>query len=208
MGHDVLLLMDSLTRVATAQREIGLSCGEPPATKGYPPSVFAMIPKLLERAGPAERGSITGFYTVLVEADDHNDPIADSARGTMDGQLWLSRDSAERGYFPAIDPLRSLSRVQPHIVDSDHLAAATTARAHIAQYRQVEDLIRLGAYTPGADPSVDVSVKRFPAIETFLRQDRNAKSDFGRTVSELKTLMGDQPASGRDLGAVQAGGES
>ena len=140
-GQDVLLLMDSLTRVATAQRELGLSCGEPPATKGYPPSVFGMIPRLLERAGPSEHGSITGFYTVLVEADDQNDPVADCARSVTDGQLWLSREAAERGCFPAIDPLCSLSRVQPSIVDSQHLAAGLIEEHHLSfQGGQVHQL--------------------------------------------------------------------
>lgn len=187
-GHDVLLLMDSLTRVAMAQRELGLSCGEPPATKGYPPSVFAMIPRLLERAGPAERGSITGFYSVLVEADDRHDPIADSSRGVLDGHLWLSREAAERGFFPAIDPLYSLSRVQPNVVDAEHLAAAMEVRAHISRYRQVEDLIRLGAHVPGADRAVDESVRLFPKIEAFLRQDKGEAIDFARTVKGLKAL--------------------
>ena len=188
-GEDVLLLMDSLTRVATAQRELGLSCGEPPATKGYPPSVFALLPRLLERAGPAETGSITGFYTVLVEADDRHDPVADCARGVLDGHLWLSRDLAERGYFPAIDPLASLSRVQPSVVDTSHLRAAEEMRAHIARYRQVEDLIRLGAYVPGAEAAVDVSVELYPKIEAFLRQTKSEPSDLTSTVQGLEDLV-------------------
>lgn len=198
-GQDVLLLMDSLTRVATAQRELGLSCGEPPATKGYPPSVFAMLPRLLERAGPAETGSITGFYTVLVEADDRHDPVADCARGVLDGHLWLSRELAERGFFPAIDPLSSLSRVQPSVVDTSHLGAAEEVRAHIARYRQVEDLIRLGAYVPGAEAAVDVSVKLYPKIETFLRQSKSEASDLASTVQGLEDLVhGDLEEEGRD----------
>ena len=196
-GHDVLLLMDSLTRVATAQRELGLSCGEPPATKGYPPSVFAMIPKLLERAGPAQRGSITGFYTVLVEADDHNDPVADCSRSAMDGQLWLAREAAERGHFPAIDPLSSLSRVQPNIVEPEHLSAVAAVRAHLSRYHQVEDLLRLGAYVPGADPAVDASIKLFPRIETYLRQEIHEASDFATTVLRLKELVKTQALEAR-----------
>ncbi len=188
-GHDVLLLVDSLTRVATAQRELGLSCGEPPATKGYPPSVFAMLPKLLERAGPSAKGSITGFYTVLVEADDPHDPIADCARSVLDGHLWLSREAAERGVFPAVDPLASLSRVQSSIVDARHLAAGLALRAHISRHRQVEDLIRMGAYVPGADPEVDESVQLFPRIETFLRQGKDESSNFERTVAGLEALV-------------------
>jgi flagellum-specific ATP synthase/type III secretion protein N (ATPase) len=190
-GEDVLLLMDSLTRVATAQRELGLSCGEPPATKGYPPSVFAVIPRLLERAGPAERGSITGFYTVLVEADDRHDPVADCARGVLDGHLWLSRELAEKGHFPAIDPLSSLSRVQPSVVDAGHLKAAAAVRAHISRYRQVEDLIRLGAYIPGAEPAVDESVRLYERIGHFLRQEKNETSDLEDTVEGLEALVSD-----------------
>lgn len=190
-GQDVLLLMDSLSRVATAQRELGLSCGEPPATKGYPPSVFALLPRLLERAGPAARGSITGFYTVLVEGDDPHDPIADCARSVLDGHLWLSRESAERGFFPAIDPLSSLSRVQSSLVDPAHLAAAVQMRAHLSRYRQVEDLIRMGAYVPGADPIVDESVQLYPRIEAFLRQEKDTASSFERTVAGLRALVDD-----------------
>lgn len=191
-GHDVLLLMDSLTRVATAQREIGLSCGEPPATKGYPPSAFAMIPRLLERAGPADKGSITGFYTVLVEADDLNDPVADCSRAAMDGQLWLSREAAERGFYPAIDPLASLSRVQVNVVDPEHMAAATAVRAHIARYRRVEDLIRLGVYKKGSDPAVDASVRLYPRIEGFLRQDKGERRDFRSTLKSLEGLASEE----------------
>lgn len=190
-GHDVLLLMDSLTRVAIAQRELGLSCGETPTTKGFPASAFAMLPKLLERAGPAEKGSITAFYAVLVEADDRHDPIADSARSVLDGHLWLSREAAERGSFPAIDPLSSLSRVQPSVVDEAHLSATAAVRAHLARYREVEDLIRLGAYQPGADPAVDAAIHLLPRIEAFLRQDRHERSDFVATASALKALGGD-----------------
>jgi flagellar biosynthesis/type III secretory pathway ATPase len=181
--------MDSLTRVAMAQRELGLSSGEPPATKGYPPSVFAMLPRLLERAGPAARGSITGFYTVLVEADDRHDPVADCARGVLDGHLWLSRELAERGFFPAIDPLSSLSRVQPNVVDAAHLKAAATVRAHLSRYRQVEDLIRLGAYVRGSEPAVDESVRLNPRLEAFLRQDRSESSDLASTVQGLEALL-------------------
>jgi len=188
-GKDVLLLMDSLTRVATAQRELGLSCGEPPATKGYPPSVFAMLPRLLERAGPEGSGSITGFYTVLVEADDRHDPVADCARGALDGHVWLSREVAERGFFPAIDPLGSLSRVQPSVVDARHLRAAEAVRAHVSRYRQVEDLIRLGAYVSGAEPAVDESVRLYPKIEAFLRQAKNESSDLTSTVQGLEALV-------------------
>ncbi|MBI4602751.1 MAG: FliI/YscN family ATPase, partial [Planctomycetes bacterium] len=190
-GKDVLLLMDSLTRVATAQRELGLSCGEPPTTKGYPPSVFGLLPRLLERAGPGAVGSITGFYAVLVEADDPHDPVADCARSLLDGHLWLARDAAERGHYPAIDPVASLSRVQGSLVDPEHLAAAVEVKAHLARYRQVEDLIRLGAYVPGADPAVDESVQLCPRIEAYLRQEKNERSDFAVTLEGLKALAGE-----------------
>jgi len=193
-GHDVLLLVDSLTRIAMAQREIGLSCGEPPATKGYPPSVSALLPRLLERAGPAASGSITGFYTVLVEADDPQDPVADCARSVLDGHIWLSRESAERGLFPAIDPLTSLSRVQAGIVDARHLAGAVALRAHLSRYRQVEDLIRMGAYVPGADPVVDESVNLYPRIEGFLRQSKDESSPFERTVADLLAIAEESDA--------------
>ncbi|HVR75896.1 MAG TPA: FliI/YscN family ATPase [Planctomycetota bacterium] len=188
-GQDVLLVLDSLTRVAMAQRELGLSCGEPPATRGYPPSVFALLPRLIERAGPSQKGSITGFYSVLVEADDPHDPVADCARSILDGHVWLSREAAERGYFPAIDSLSSLSRVQPNLAAGRHLEAAVSLRAHLSRHRQVEDLIRLGAYVEGADPAVDESVRLFPRIESFLRQDRSESSSFERTVKGLIDLV-------------------
>lgn len=188
-GEDVLLLMDSLTRVATAQRELGLSSGETPATKGYPPSVFSLLPKLLERAGPTRTGSITGFYTVLVEADDRHDPVADCARSVLDGHLWLSRDLAERSFFPAIDPLGSLSRVQLQIVSPEHLSVATQTREHLARYRQVEDLIRLGAYVPGADAEVDESVNLYPAIESYLRQHEGENCTYDESIDRLTELM-------------------
>ncbi len=187
-GHEVLLLMDSLTRVATAQRELGLSCGEPPTTRGYPPSVFALLPRLLERAGPTEAGSVTGFFSVLVEADDRHDPIADSSRGILDGHLWLSRDLAEKGHFPAIDPLSSLSRAQSRIVTPQHLAASNRARAHLARHRQVEDFVRLGAYSLGTDPQIDASLKVYPEIEAFLRQSEFETSELASTVDRLVAL--------------------
>jgi len=216
-GRDVLLVMDSLTRVATAQRELGLSCGEPPTTKGYPPSVFALLPRLLERAGPGVKGSITGFYSVLVEGDDRHDPVADCARSVLDGNLWLSREAAERGFFPAIDPLASLSRVQAGIVDAEHLAAAVRVKAHLSRYREVEDLIRLGAYVPGADAAVDESVGMLPRIEAFLRQDKNETCDFAATVEGLCALepgdhgAGDgKRAPGKKVGAMEkaSGGDA
>ena len=206
--QDVLLLIDSLTRVATAQRELGLSCGEPPATKGYPPSVFSLLPKLLERAGPTSRGSITGIYTVLVEADDRHDPVADCASSNLDGHLWLSRELAEGGFFPAIDTLGSLSRVQNNVVTPEHLQAASELRAHLARYRQVEDLIRLGAYVPGADPEVDRSVRIYPRIESFLRQAKQETCEFDDAVQQLIGLFGSGADTRTTAGVGVAGGNS
>jgi FliI/YscN family ATPase len=193
-GEHVLLLLDSLTRVAMAQREIGLSMGEPPATKGYPPSVFSLLPRLLERAGPGATGSITGFYTVLVEADDRNDPVVDCARSALDGHLWLSRDLAERGHYPAIDPLSSLSRVQPRLIDSDHASDVRSLRAHLARYRDAEEMIRLGAYVAGTDSATDVAVQLMPSINRFLRQERDESSDYGSTIDLLhRVANGEEP---------------
>jgi flagellar biosynthesis/type III secretory pathway ATPase len=169
-----------------AQREIGLSAGEPPTTRGYPPSTFALLARLLERAGPGPRASITAFYTVLVEADDLHDPVGDAARGILDGHLWLSRDLASKGFYPAVDPLGSLSRVMPDVVLTDHLQAARDMVAMIARYRGVEDLLQLGAYVPGGDPRVDEAVRAMPAIEAFLRQEQREMSPFEETLRRLK----------------------
>ncbi len=169
-GQDVLLLMDSITRMANAQREIGLSAGEPPATKGHPPSVFAMMPRLMERAGRAARGSITGLYTVLVEADDVNEPIADTARSILDGHVWLSRNLANRGQYPSVDPLTSVSRLMTDVVPPEHVDAAVRVRSVLAIFRDAEDLINVGAYVKGANPEIDLAVRAMPLIEKFLRQ--------------------------------------
>lgn len=170
-GLKVLLVMDSLTRYAMALREIGLAAGEPPATKGYPPSVFARLPQLLERAGNgAGQGSITAVYTVLVEGDDLSDPVADAVRAALDGHIVLSRDLAERGHYPAIDIPRSISRVMPSIVAPDHMALAMQARETLAAYREVADLVAIGAYRDGAVPRLDAALNRMPALEGFLRQ--------------------------------------
>lgn len=170
LGLDVLLLTDSITRMANAQREIGLSCGEPPATKGYPPSVFAQMPRLLERAGRAARGSITGFYTVLVEGDDVNEPIADTARSILDGHVWLSRDLAVRGQYPAIDVLESVSRLMTDVATPEQADAAERIRALLAVYRDAEDLINVGAYVKGSSPEIDLAVQARPALARFLKQ--------------------------------------
>jgi flagellum-specific ATP synthase len=170
-GADVLLMMDSVTRAAMAQREIGLSVGEPPATRGYPPSVFAMLASLLERAGPGARGSITGLYTVLVEGDDHNEPIADAARSILDGHVVLDRKLATAGHFPAIQALDSVSRVANKITTREQRADATELRRLMAAHREVRELVEIGAYVPGTNPEADRANAIWPHITAFLRQD-------------------------------------
>lgn len=191
-GLDVLLLMDSLTRYAQAHREIALAIGEPPATKGYPPSVFAKLPHLVERAGNADvgGGSITAFYTVLAEGDDNNDPIADAARGVLDGHVVLSRALAESGHFPAIDIEASISRVMPEIVDTRHLNMARELRRMYSTYQQNKDLISVGAYQRGADPRIDQAIERQPAIVEYLQQSMKEAIDIDRSVRELAELLG------------------
>jgi flagellum-specific ATP synthase len=191
-GKDVLLLMDSLTRFAQAHREIALAIDEPPATKGYPPSVFAKLPHLVERAGNADHGggSITAFYTVLAEGDDNNDPIADAARGVLDGHIVLSRTLAESGHFPAIDIEASVSRVMPDIVDAGHTQMARELRRLYSLYNQNRDLISVGAYQPGSDPRIDKAIEKNPAILDFLQQDMNEAVDSERSLQELARLLG------------------
>jgi flagellum-specific ATP synthase len=170
-GADVLMMMDSVTRTAMAQREVGLSIGEPPATRGYPPSVFAMLASLLERAGPGARGSITGLYTVLVEGDDHNEPIADAARSILDGHIVLDRKLATAGHFPAIQALDSISRVANKITTAAQRADATELRRLMAAHREVRELVEIGAYVPGTNPEADRANAIWPHITAFLRQD-------------------------------------
>lgn len=191
-GLDVLLLMDSLTRYAQAHREIALAINEPPATKGYPPSVFAKLPHLVERAGNGDigGGSITAFYTVLAEGDDTNDPIADSARGVLDGHIVLSRSLAESGHFPAIDIEASISRVMPDIADDRHMKMARELRRLYSLYQQNKDLISVGAYQAGSDPRIDEAIEKFPMISDFLQQDMNEAVDVSRSLSELEVLLG------------------
>jgi FliI/YscN family ATPase len=177
-GKKVLLLVDSITRLAMAQRQIGLAAGEPPATKGYTPSVFALLPKLLERAGQSEQGSITGFYTVLVEGDDMTEPVSDAVRGILDGHLALSRDLANKGHYPAISVLESVSRVMPDVIDSPHMTAARKVRRLISIYHDVEDLVNIGAYVPGSNPEIDLAVRAHPLIDKFLRQEVRDHLDF------------------------------
>lgn len=187
-GLDVLLLMDSLTRMAMAQRQIGLAAGEPPATKGYPPSTFALLPRLLERAGRTTRGSITGLYTVLVEGDDLDDPISDAARGILDGHIVLSRRLANRGQFPAVDVLESISRLAYDVMDPQMRTAVQSVRRTLATWAEIEDLVSIGAYVPGVDRDYDVAVQMRSALETFLRQDMNEVCRFEDTQAALRQL--------------------
>jgi len=187
-GRNVVLLMDSLTRLATAQRQIGLAAGEPPATKGYPPSVFNLLPQLLERSGRTADGSITAFYTVLVEGDDPSEPISDAVRSVTDGHILLSRQLASRAHWPAIDVLASISRVMIDVADADHQAAARHLQQLVAAYADVEDLINIGAYQSGASSENDLAAKMMPRIRSFLTQSIDETSEFGRTREALLEL--------------------
>lgn len=194
-GKHVLLMMDSLTRFAQAQRQIGLSAGEPPTTKGYTPSVFSELPKLLERAGPGQHGgSITGLYTVLVEGDDIHDPIADAVRGIVDGHLVLSRKLASHGHYPAVDVLGSLSRLSDVISTPENLEASRRLRAVMATWAENEELIRLGAYRRGSAPEIDQAIAMMPKINRFLRQNTGEKIGSARWQQELTTLLGELDA--------------
>ncbi|MDD9934600.1 MAG: FliI/YscN family ATPase [Myxococcales bacterium] len=188
-GKRVLLLMDSVTRFARAARDVGLAAGEAPARRGFPPSVLSALPGLVERTGTAERGSITAVYTVLVEGDDHDDPIADELRGLLDGHITLSRALAARGHHPAIDVPRSLSRVMPRLVEPAHLQAAAAVRAHVAIHEDKRDLVALGAYTRGGDPRLDAALDRIAAIEAFLQQARDERVAFEDVVAGLERLV-------------------
>ena len=188
-GKKVLLLMDSLTRFAMAQREIGMAAGEPPVSRGFPPSVFAILPKLLERSGMSDKGSITGLYTVLVEGDDMNEPISDTVRGILDGHIVLSRAIANSNHYPPIDILGSVSRVMPDIVTKEHLEEFGTVKNMIAVYREAEDLINIGAYREGANPEIDRSVKLHTPIQSFLKQDMFEHHTFDETLDMLKGVV-------------------
>ncbi len=190
-GKRVLLLVDSLSRVAQAQREIGLAAGEPPTTKGYPPSAFALLPRLVERAGnDAGPGSITAFYTVLVEGDDHvGDPIADAARATLDGHLVLSRKLAEAGHYPAVDVLASVSRVMNDVVTPQHLELARQAREVLAAYRDAADLVEVGAYVAGSNPRVDRALRCIEPLRAFLRQGPAERSRLEETLGQLARVL-------------------
>lgn len=189
-GKDVLLLMDSVTRFAMAQREIGLAAGEPPTTRGYPPSMFALLPHLVERAGQCRKGSITAFYTVLVEGDDENEPVADTMRGLLDGHVWLSRKLAGRGHYPAIDVLTSISRLMKDITSEPHQQAALTIRQLIAAYAEHEDLLSIGAYRRGSNRKVDAAVEMRDAIDGLLRQRIDTSLPFEKVVEQLVALAG------------------
>jgi flagellum-specific ATP synthase len=187
-GYNVMLMMDSVTRFAMAQREVGLAAGEPPSSKGYTPSVFAMLPKLLERSGKFQKGSITAFYTVLVEGDDMNDPIADSVRSILDGHIVLDRELASRGHYPCVDVLHSVSRLMSHLVGSDVKNAAYEVRDLMATYKKSEDLINIGAYKRGSNARIDASIDRADAINGFLRQRAEDPSQFPLTQQQLIQL--------------------
>jgi len=194
-GKNVLLLMDSLTRYAQAQRELALAVGEPPATKGYPPSVFAKLPQLVERAGNAAagEGSITAFYTVLTEGDDQQDPIADAARAILDGHIVLSRRLAESGHYPAIDVEASVSRVMPQVVSPEQMQLAQQFRQVYAHYQQSSDLISVGAYSAGSNPETDFAIQRMPVMKQFLQQGLNEAVDYQQSSNDLATILGPIP---------------
>jgi FliI/YscN family ATPase len=187
-GKDVLCIMDSVTRLAMAQREIGLTAGEPPSQKGYTPSVFAMLPKICERAGRFKKGSITGIFTVLVEGDDFNEPICDAVRGILDGHLILSRELGTAGHYPAIDVLQSVSRLASRLASRDQQEASRRIREALAVFRQSEDLINLGAYVGGSNPRLDAAIQLRPDLNAFLRQDSHEVSTLEETVKGMERL--------------------
>ena len=193
-GHDVLCLMDSVTRFAMAQREIGLAGGEPPASKGYTPTVFTELPRLLERAGPGiGKGTITGLFTVLVEGDDHNEPISDAVRGILDGHIMLDRAIAERGRFPAINVLRSISRTMPGCNSKEQNDLLVTIRKYLADYNDMEEMIRLGAYRPGANQEVDAAIHYHPALEEFMAQKKTERSTLAEGYAQLEQILQNGP---------------
>jgi flagellum-specific ATP synthase len=188
-GLDVMLLMDSVTRVAMAQREIGIAVGEPPTTKGYTPSVFALLPSLLERAGQTQGGSITGFYTVLVEGDDMNEPISDAVRSILDGHVALSRRLAAANQYPAVDILDSISRVAKDVSTTEHNALVAEVRQLLAAYRENEDLINIGAYVKGTNPKIDRAIDRMDHMNAFFRQDISEQTDYDQSLAELQAIL-------------------
>lgn len=188
-GKDVLLMMDSLTRFSMAQREIGLASGEPPVTRGYPPSVYSEMPKLLERAGNSDKGSITGLYTVLVDGDDFNEPITDTARSILDGHIMLNRKLAHKNHYPAIDVLQSISRVMSSIVDSEHKEAAGKLKNVLATYQEAEDLINIGAYKKGSNSNIDYAIEKIDTVNEFLLQQTHDKFSFEEILEMLEALF-------------------
>lgn len=187
-GYDVLFMMDSVSRFAAAQREVGLAVGEPPATRGYPPSVFAVLPKLLERTGPGKTGTITAFYTVLVEGDDLNEPVSDTVRGILDGHIVLTRKLADRGHYPAIDVLASVSRVMPEVVSREHQKAAIQVKEMLAAYQEMEDLINIGAYRSGSNPLVDRAISLMEPVRSYLRQSVQERAAWDAALTGLLDL--------------------
>ncbi len=188
-GKDVLLLMDSLTRLCQAQRQIGLAAHEPPATKGYPPSVFGLLPEILERAGRSQNGSITGFFTVLVEGDDFNEPIPDAVKGISDGHIWLSRALANRGHFPAIDVLQSISRVRGDVTDREQQHAIRRVLALMSTYQDIEDLVKIEAYRKGSDPEYDLAIEAWKKIVPFLQQEASSPISLEESRKQLMELL-------------------
>ncbi|MBO4374050.1 MAG: flagellar protein export ATPase FliI [Lachnospiraceae bacterium] len=195
-GKDVLLMMDSLTRFSMAQREIGLASGEPPVTRGYPPSVYAEMPKLLERAGNAARGSITGLYTVLVDGDDFNEPITDTARSILDGHIMLNRRLAQQNHYPAIDVLQSISRCMSQIASKEHKKYAGQLKNVMATYNEAEDLINIGAYKAGSNPRIDFAISKIDAVNEYLLQETDSKFDFENEISMLKGIFDEERPDG------------
>jgi flagellum-specific ATP synthase len=188
-GKNVMLMMDSVTRFALAQREIGLSMGEPPTTRGYPPTVFAMLPRLFERAGTNEKGSITGIYTVLVEGGDMDEPVADAVRGLLDGHIVLSRELAHHGHYPAVDVLQSASRLMNEICDENHVDSQMKLRELMAVYQEAKDLIDVGAYQSGSNPKIDQAISRIDAINDFLKQRTSECFKFEETINQMKRIV-------------------
>lgn len=191
-GRDVLLMMDSLTRFSMAQREIGLASGEPPVSRGYPPSVYSQMPRLLERAGKNSKGSITGLYTVLVDGDDFNEPITDTARGILDGHIVLDRKLAQKNHYPAIDVLASVSRCMSSLVSKEHKRYAGKLKSTMATYRDAEDLINIGAYKPGSNPDIDYSISMIGPINDFLCQETDEKLDYDAAFAQLAQMFGSE----------------
>lgn len=206
-GKDVLLMCDSVTRLAMAQREVGLAVGEPPATRGYPPSVWAMLPQILERAGRTATGSITALYTVLVEGDDMNEPIADAVRAILDGHIVLDRDLAHRNHYPAVDLLGSVSRLQSTLLNGEVQQAASQLRETLASYRSKEDMISLGIYTPGSNPLIDYAIGKMPDIDQFLRQATGSPSPASESDQQLVQIMQDYEALSRPMSDPAEGQE-